>query len=155
MADGWDPRDPFSVPSAPVDWSRATAGDLTGLRIAYSSDFGGYPVDHRVTAVIDDAVQAFADGGADNEPIDLRLPCTPQEHCDIWLRQTASSNLDLLGLCCRRLKRVRKTNRLGKPTAGTTIQGLASPRRWMCKLPCFRSIRSASRHPSRRKAGDR
>ncbi|MFF9803293.1 amidase family protein, partial [Streptomyces rochei] len=29
---------------------------------------------------------------------DLVLPCSPQEHCDIWLRQTASSNLDLLGL---------------------------------------------------------
>ncbi|WP_329337676.1 amidase [Streptomyces sp. NBC_01352] len=99
MAGGWDPRDPFSVPAEPVDWAGAAAsGDLTGLRIAYSPDFGGYPIDSRVATVVEDAVRAFAEGGADIETVDLVLPCSPQEHCDIWLRQTASSNLDLLGL---------------------------------------------------------
>ena len=47
---GYDERDRLSIRSDDVDWLRATDGDLSGLRVAYSPDLGYAAVDPAVRA---------------------------------------------------------------------------------------------------------
>lgn len=56
---GPDDRDRHSLPRADFDWLTCIKGDLTGLRVAYSADFGYVPVDPCVRKVARDAAQAF------------------------------------------------------------------------------------------------
>lgn len=56
---GPDPRDRYSLPATDVDWAAAAEGDIKGLRVAYSADWGYAAVDPRVRALVGDAVQVF------------------------------------------------------------------------------------------------
>jgi aspartyl-tRNA(Asn)/glutamyl-tRNA(Gln) amidotransferase subunit A len=56
---GPDPRDRRSLPEANFDWMSCLDGDLKGLRIAYSPDWGYAAVDPRVRKVVDEAVKVF------------------------------------------------------------------------------------------------
>jgi amidase len=55
---GYDDRDPFALDD-PASFAGATRRSISGWRIAYSPDFGVYPVDRRVAAVVERAVRAF------------------------------------------------------------------------------------------------
>jgi len=60
---GPDPRDRHSIPSGDVDWTSAVqAPETTGLRIAYSADFGYLAVDPDVRKVVDGAVERLQRG---------------------------------------------------------------------------------------------
>ncbi len=50
---GPDPRAPISLPEAGTVFGRPLDGDMDGIRVAWSRDLGGLPVDPRVRAVID------------------------------------------------------------------------------------------------------
>jgi aspartyl-tRNA(Asn)/glutamyl-tRNA(Gln) amidotransferase subunit A len=56
---GPDPRDRHSLPAADFDWMKCLDGDLKGLRVAYSPDWGYAAVDPRVRKVVDEAVKVF------------------------------------------------------------------------------------------------
>lgn len=56
---GSDPRDRYSLPAADIDWAASAQGDIKGLRIAYSADWGYAAVDPRVRALVGDAVKVF------------------------------------------------------------------------------------------------
>jgi aspartyl-tRNA(Asn)/glutamyl-tRNA(Gln) amidotransferase subunit A len=58
---GPDQRDRHSLPAGDTDWLAAPHGDLKGLRIGYSADWGYAPVDPQVRAVVEAAVRVFAD----------------------------------------------------------------------------------------------
>jgi aspartyl-tRNA(Asn)/glutamyl-tRNA(Gln) amidotransferase subunit A len=60
---GPDDRDRYSLPAAEFDWLEALKGDLRGLRVAYSADFGYVTVDPRVRAIARRAVKVFEDLG--------------------------------------------------------------------------------------------
>jgi aspartyl-tRNA(Asn)/glutamyl-tRNA(Gln) amidotransferase subunit A len=63
---GPDDRDRHSIPAGDVDWTAAArAGDLRGLRVAYSADLGRVAVDPEVARVVAAAVGAFAELGCD------------------------------------------------------------------------------------------
>jgi aspartyl-tRNA(Asn)/glutamyl-tRNA(Gln) amidotransferase subunit A len=57
---GADDRDRHSRPSADLDWLAATSGDIAGLRVAYSPDWGYAAVDPEVRTIVDQAVDVFA-----------------------------------------------------------------------------------------------
>ncbi|MFB6131652.1 MAG: amidase [Salinigranum sp.] len=84
---GFHPRDPLSAPDDDSDFVGAVRRGIDGLHVAYSPDFGAFPVDDRVRAVVDDAVEAFEEAGATVERIDLDLGHAQAELADIWLRQ--------------------------------------------------------------------
>jgi aspartyl-tRNA(Asn)/glutamyl-tRNA(Gln) amidotransferase subunit A len=72
---GPDPRDRHSIPAGDVDWAAAAApGDLRGLRIAWSADFGRVAVDPEVARVTADAAAAFADLGCEVVAADPAFP---------------------------------------------------------------------------------
>lgn len=56
---GPDPRDRYSIPAADFDYVEATRGDIKGLRIAYSEDWGYAAVDPEVRRVVSEAVAVF------------------------------------------------------------------------------------------------
>ena len=56
---GPDPRDRHSLPAASFDWMECLKGDLKGLKVAYSSDWGYAAVDPAVRRIVGDAVRIF------------------------------------------------------------------------------------------------
>jgi len=83
---GPDGRDPFSLPDDGTAYADAPDRPIDDLKIAYSPDLGTYPVAETVTAVLDDAVNAFEHAGASVERVDpdlghpkktLSMPTTP------------------------------------------------------------------------------
>ena len=57
---GPDPRDRHSLPDEGVGWTEAARpGDLRGLRVAYSADWGYAAVDQEVRRVVGEAVHVF------------------------------------------------------------------------------------------------
>ncbi len=60
---GPDDRDRYSLPAADFDWLEVLKGDLRGLRVAYSADWGYVTVDPRVRDIAARAVKVFEDLG--------------------------------------------------------------------------------------------
>ena len=56
---GPDDRDRHSLPEARFDWTRAPEGEVRGLRVAYSPDWGYAAVEPEVRRVVEDAVKVF------------------------------------------------------------------------------------------------
>lgn len=56
---GPDDRDRHSLPRADFDWTACLKGDLKGLKIAYSLDWGYAAVDAEVRHIVHDAVSVF------------------------------------------------------------------------------------------------
>ena len=60
---GPDDRDPSSLPATGEDFARAIDGGAQGLRVAWSPDLGGAPVDPEVRRITEAAAKAFVDLG--------------------------------------------------------------------------------------------
>src|SRR5215210_185880 len=60
---GPDPRCPGSIPEPGTLFLRPLERDFGGVRVAWSRDFGGLPVDPRVTAVLEGQRHVFGDIG--------------------------------------------------------------------------------------------
>ncbi len=56
---GPDDRDRHSLPKADFDWTDALKGDLKGLRVAYSADWGYAAVDPQVREIVSKGVKVF------------------------------------------------------------------------------------------------
>jgi aspartyl-tRNA(Asn)/glutamyl-tRNA(Gln) amidotransferase subunit A len=79
---GPDPRDRHSLPEANFDWMSCLDGDLKGLRVAYSPDWGYAAVDPRVRKVVDEAVKVFEkDLGC---TLELANPDWPDPFASFW-----------------------------------------------------------------------
>src|SRR5262249_44949740 len=61
---GSDPRDPLSIDAPPEDYVALCDGDLKGLQIAWSADFGYAPLDPEVRRIAEAAAGRFAEFGA-------------------------------------------------------------------------------------------
>jgi amidase/aspartyl-tRNA(Asn)/glutamyl-tRNA(Gln) amidotransferase subunit A len=82
---GYDSRDPYSIDDK-IDFISALRGSLAGKKIAYTRDYGIFPVDRQVTAVVDKAVTTFEEAGAHVEEVDVGLRRSQRELSDIWCR---------------------------------------------------------------------
>lgn len=71
----------------------ALDADLRGTRIAYSPDFGVYPVDPDIASTVAAAVRAFEEAGAIVEQVDITLPYDHLELADLWCRMIAPLNI--------------------------------------------------------------
>jgi amidase/aspartyl-tRNA(Asn)/glutamyl-tRNA(Gln) amidotransferase subunit A len=82
---GYDSRDPYAIEGS-VDFMAALRGPVAGKRIAYTRDYGIFPVDPRVTAVVDRAVAAFEEAGAHVEEVEVGIRRSQRELSDLWCR---------------------------------------------------------------------
>jgi amidase/aspartyl-tRNA(Asn)/glutamyl-tRNA(Gln) amidotransferase subunit A len=85
---GYDSRDPYAV-EGNVDFMGALRASVADKKIAYTRDYGIFPVDPRVTAVVDKAVAAFEEAGAHVEEVDIGLRRAQSELSDVWCRSVA------------------------------------------------------------------
>ena len=92
---GPDPRDPLGFPFDD-HLLGAVERPIAGMRIAYSPDLGGFAVDPAVAAVVAEAVQTFADAGAEIEQVEIALPADQRELSDLWCRLITPLNLGVL-----------------------------------------------------------
>ena len=92
---GYDPRDLFAVEGS-VDFLGAIRVPIAGKRIAYTRDFGIFPVDPRVIAVVDKAVRAFEEAGAHVEEVEIGIKRSQQELSDLWCRFIAPKQVAAL-----------------------------------------------------------
>jgi aspartyl-tRNA(Asn)/glutamyl-tRNA(Gln) amidotransferase subunit A len=67
---GPDDWDRTSLEAPPADYVAELRRGIKGLRVAFSPDLGGLPVDAEVAAVVRDAVRAFAGLGGHVEEVD-------------------------------------------------------------------------------------
>jgi len=100
--------DPLSLPDDVVDWLDAPARDTAGLRVAFSPDLGGFPVESGVARVVEEAVAALDGAGLVTQRISLDLGASHDRITDLWLQQMAvlyaataenfaASGVDLMG----------------------------------------------------------
>ncbi len=82
---GFDSRDPYSVEGG-VDFMAALRRSVAGKTIGYTRDYGIFPVDPRVVAVVDKAVAAFEEAGARVEEVKIGLRRSQRELSDVWCR---------------------------------------------------------------------
>jgi amidase len=92
---GYDSRDPFSLDER-VDFTVAVGGGVAGWRIAYSPDFGGFPVDVRVAETVAGAVRDFEQAGAHVEEVKVDLGYDQRELSDLWCRLIMPINVETL-----------------------------------------------------------
>src|SRR6185369_13706625 len=72
---GPDERDPYSLPADKVDYVKALAGGVKGLRVAYSETLGTAPaVDPEVRASVGRAVRAFRELGCRVDTVEPGWP---------------------------------------------------------------------------------
>jgi amidase len=82
---GYDPRDPLSLDERP-DFTSATSRSIEGMRIAYSPDWGVFPVDAGVGESVRRAVAAFEEAGAHVEEVEVDIKRDHRELADLWCR---------------------------------------------------------------------
>ncbi len=89
---GTDPRDPFATLGA-ADFERDARRSIGSMRVAYSPDLGGIPVDRRVAQVVEDAVNDLSAAGAAVDRVSLSLPRDQLELAETWCRLIAAPSL--------------------------------------------------------------
>ncbi|MDB5775493.1 MAG: glutamyl-tRNA(Gln) amidotransferase subunit [Herbaspirillum sp.] len=82
---GYHPGDPFCVNDT-VDFAAAAGRSVRGMKIGFSPDFGGFPVQPEVAALVARAVLAFEEAGATVVPVKIDLPCPHGELTELWCR---------------------------------------------------------------------
>jgi amidase/aspartyl-tRNA(Asn)/glutamyl-tRNA(Gln) amidotransferase subunit A len=86
---GPDEGDPLSLPDDGIDWLGALDRDPSCLRVAFSPDLGGFPVDPCVSSVLEEAVVSLEGAGMATDRIALDLGATHERITDLWLEQMA------------------------------------------------------------------
>ena len=81
---GADPRDPVSIEAPAETYVSACEGDLRGLRVAWSVDFGYAAVDPIVRELTTRAVQTFTDLGCALEEATPTWPDPSDWACLLW-----------------------------------------------------------------------
>ena len=82
----YDPRDPLSLDHGHRDFAELMKRPIEGWRIAFTPDFGIFPVEPEVLEVVERAAERFKEAGAIVEPVEFHLPRTAEEYADIWCR---------------------------------------------------------------------
>lgn len=86
---GHDPRDPHSIPAPMPDLAESLGGDVAGLRVAFSPDFGGFPVERAVVGAVRGAADRLATAGAGVSETPFRFEDGHAAITDVWLSGTA------------------------------------------------------------------
>lgn len=92
---GRHPADPLCA-SDTVDFRPAVEQPIAGMRIAFTEDFGTFPVADDIRAAVREAAFALAEAGATIEEAEFALPGTHYELAQLWCRLMSPLNLDVV-----------------------------------------------------------
>ena len=90
---GPHPADPFCSLDEP-DLSGSLDMGVEGWTIAYTPDFGVYPVQPEISTVVEEAVRAFEEAGARVVEVDIDINLDQRELADLWCRLIMPLSLD-------------------------------------------------------------
>lgn len=90
---GYDARDPFSLDEQ-AHFSGGLNGSIAGWRIAYTPDFGVYPIDPRISTVVEEAARTFEEAGATVEEVPFGIQYDHRQLSDLWARLIMPLNID-------------------------------------------------------------
>lgn len=76
--------DPFSVKKEKVDYVSAISKSIKGLRIAYTDDFGIFPVEEKIKKQVYSRAKSLEKLGATVSRVDIKLPYTSNELEELW-----------------------------------------------------------------------
>lgn len=82
----FDPRDPLSLDHGPKDFVELMERSVKGWRVAWTPDFGMFPVDPEVAKVTEQTAMLLKEAGAVVEPVAFHLPRTLNEYAELWCR---------------------------------------------------------------------
>lgn len=83
--------DPLSLPAEHLDYVAATERDMTGRRIAFWPDFGGFPVSAEVADVVRATVEQLGANGLHLDDIGGDLGAPPDRLLESWRRAAGLS----------------------------------------------------------------
>lgn len=83
---GYDPRDPHSVPLPKRDFTELMKKDIKGMRIGFTADFGIFTVDEEVRQIVRDAAMLMEKAGVKVEPAEFHFARTQNEYAEMWCR---------------------------------------------------------------------
>ncbi len=86
---GEHPRDPFSLSGSGTDFVAETHRSIEGFRVAYSPNFGVFPVEEEVGAIVREAVGAFESTGARVEEASVGFGHSQSELSELWEREVS------------------------------------------------------------------
>lgn len=116
---GADARDPLSYPSEPQAFAQPLERDLKGVRVAWSLDLGGLPLDARVRAVLSRQRKTFED-----------LGCIVEEACpdfsgadEVFLTLRAWNYFHALGALLKGHRGEMKPEAVWQIEAGSNLSG--------------------------------
>lgn len=89
---GYHPADPYSIEGG-GDFTAATRRSIRGMRIAYTPDFGIFPVETPVAETVAVAVRAFEEAGAHVEEVAFGINRPQRELSDLWCRLITPLNV--------------------------------------------------------------
>lgn len=81
----YDRRDPYSV-FRDIDFRKALNQDIKGMRIAFTPDFGIFPVVDEVRDKVYAAAKKLEEAGAIITPVDIKMNHTLTELAEAWCR---------------------------------------------------------------------
>ena len=91
---GYDTFDPNSVPLGDRDFPVALKGSLEGWKIAYTPDWGIFPVEEEVERIVEKAALAFEEAGATVEKIEPGFKRSAFELAELWCRVISISGME-------------------------------------------------------------
>ena len=83
---GYDPFDPNSHEMTEKNYRAAIEGSMKGWKIAYTPDWGIFPVEKEVQEIVDDAVRVFEQAGATVEMFDPGIGRSAFDLAETWCR---------------------------------------------------------------------
>lgn len=83
---GFHSRDPYSLPNPEKDLAKINPIDPRKIRVAFTPDMGGFPVDEEITRVTRNAVETLRAAGVLVEEVQLKLPASPYDLSQLWVR---------------------------------------------------------------------
>lgn len=98
---GHDPRDPYSYPVVESSLREGLNRPLRGLRVAFSPDLGGFPVEKEVATVVRAALTALVDDGAAVDQVEVTLPRPHSEITEMWRRFQAVRQAEFVAVSRR------------------------------------------------------
>jgi len=83
---GSDLRDPYSLPNPEKDLAVINKLNHRKIRVAFSADMGGFPVDEEIAKVTRNAIDKLQDAGMSVDEVSMKLPASPYELSQLWVR---------------------------------------------------------------------
>ena len=93
---GNNDMDPFSLPNSEMDLSKIEPIELKNLKIAYTPDFGGFPIDNEVKIVINAALETMSNAGAEINEVKIKFTKSIFELAELWVRLMALLYVDAM-----------------------------------------------------------